>query len=106
MNQIKFDDLEFKKEWQYDNPVNGCFFHNGIIAGKMFYSEVGGEVEFCDAQQAVKILEKVFADAKFSGKSYGRIVDYSKVKKGTYSARKIFADKLKQLNDQYNCNNF
>jgi PAS domain S-box-containing protein len=99
----KFSDLNFDPAWQFENTNTNSYYTNGIFYGKLFFSSLGGDLVEEDVLQFADKLELVFRDGGFKFTRYIRIVDYSKVKAGKFSARKKYAEILKTLNEKYKC---
>jgi len=100
---ISYQNLEFRPEWQFENPSRNCYYHSGVIRGKVFYSKLGGIFEGDDAKKGLETFECVFRDAGIEGERYYRVTDYSDITGGTFQSRWEYSQTLKRLNKKYNC---
>lgn len=98
-----YRDLTFHPDWQFENPEHNCYYHSGIIKGKVFFSKLGGIFEGDDAKNGLDTFERVFHDAGLEGKRYYRIADYTDIVSGTFKSRWEYSQTLKRLNKKYNC---
>ena len=101
--RFSYDMLEFRTEWQFDDPDTGAYYHSGVIPGKLFFTSLGGEMQFEATQKAAVFVERVFAEGGLKNNEYIRIADYSAVTKASINARIFYAKILNRLNSQYNC---
>ena len=95
--------LEFRPEWQFDDPDTGAYYHSGVIPGKLFFTSLGGEGKLEDAQKAAAFVERVFVDGGLKNSDYIRIADYSAITKASINARVFYAKTINKLNTAYNC---
>jgi PAS domain S-box-containing protein len=100
---FSFQDLEFHPNWQFVNPEHKCYYHSGIIKGKVFFSKLGGLFEGDDAKNGLETFERVFRDAGLEGKRYYRVTDYTDITGGSFQSRWEYSQTLKRLNKKYNC---
>ncbi len=98
-----FDMLEFRPEWQFDDPVSGVYYHSAVIPGKLFYTSLGGDISPDAARKAIPYLERVFADRVLENTDYVRIADYSEVVRAAISTRLLYASTINRLNAEYSC---
>ena len=101
--RFSYDMLEFRPEWQFDDPGTGAYYHSGVIPGKLFFTSLGGEVHFEAAQKAAAFVERIFADGGLKNSDYIRIADYSAVTKASINARVFYAKTINRINAAYNC---
>jgi signal transduction histidine kinase/ActR/RegA family two-component response regulator len=97
------DMLEFRPEWQFDDPQTGVYYHSAVIPGKLFFTSLGGDISLNEAEKGIVYLERVFKDGMFSDSDYVRIADYSGVIKASINTRLLYANTLNRLNSFYNC---
>jgi two-component system, sensor histidine kinase len=100
---ITMDMVEFRPEWQYEEPGTGVYYRNGIIPGKLFITFLGGDIQIDSAKKALEALNKVFQSSVLQNCDYIRIADYSGVTKASISTRKLYANTLNSLNEKYHC---
>lgn len=97
-----FEQLEFRPEWQYEDPSKGLYYKSGVIPQKVFYSQIQIlNLESEDVKIGLPFLEQVFKDGVLKGSKYIRIADYTDVKKASLMARKDYTLAIKRLNKQY-----
>jgi two-component system, sensor histidine kinase len=101
---VTMDMVEFRPEWQFEDTESGVFYRNGVIPGKLFITFIGGDINLDSAKKAIDSLEKVFACGVLKNCDYIRIADYSAVTRASISTRKLYANTLNRLNEQYRCN--
>lgn len=101
---FSYDMLEFRPEWQFDDPETGVYYHSAAVPGKLFFTSLGGEIHTEVAQKGIPYIERVFADGVFDDCDYIRIADYSGVKKASINSRILYANTLNRLNSKYRCN--
>ncbi|MBU3953851.1 MAG: hypothetical protein KJ658_17080, partial [Proteobacteria bacterium] len=100
--EMRFDQLEFRPEWQYEGPPQGLSYRSGVIPGKIFYSQISTRhLQSEDVKMGMPFLEQVFKDGVLKGSDYIRIADYSGVKKSSLLGRRAYALALNRLNKQY-----
>ena len=102
-SSYSYDMLEFRPEWQFDDPVSGVYYHSAVIPGKLFFTSLGGDISPDVARKAIPYLERVFADRVLENTDYVRIADYSEVVRAAISARLLYASTINRLNAEYNC---
>ena len=102
-HRLSYDMLEFRPEWQFDDPVAGAYYHSAVIPGILFYSALGGDVQHETTLKVVPYLEKVFAGGFFDDSEYIRVVDYSGVTKASINSRILYAQTLNRLNSRHHC---
>ncbi len=102
-SRFSFDMLEFRPEWQFDDAGSGVYYHSGAIPGKLFFTSLGGDIQYAVAQKGIPYVERVFADGLFDGCEYIRIADYSGVHKASINSRILYANTLNGLNEKYRC---
>ncbi|NLD95246.1 MAG: PAS domain S-box protein, partial [Fibrobacter sp.] len=100
---FSYRDLEFHPDWQFENPEHNCYYHSGVIKGKVFFSKLGGLFEGDDAKNGLETFERVFHDAGLEGKRYYRVTDYTDITGGSFQSRWQYSQALKRLNEKYNC---
>ncbi|NTU97242.1 MAG: response regulator [Chlorobiaceae bacterium] len=100
---VTLEMVEFRPEWQYEDPLTGVFYRNGVIPGTLFVTFLGGNIELDSAKKALEALELVFKSGVLRNCDYIRIADYSAVTKASISTRKLYANTLNRLNDDYHC---
>jgi PAS domain S-box-containing protein len=100
---FSYQDLEFHPDWQFENPANNCYYHSGVIKGKVFFSKLGGIFEGDDAKNGLETFERVFRDAGIEGKRYYRVTDYTDITGGSFQSRWQYSQTLKRINKKYNC---
>ncbi len=99
---LNFAQLEFRPQWQYENPENGSWLKNGVIAQKIFYSKLHvGILDNEDIKEGMPSVEQVFKDGMFRGNDYIRIADYTGIKKLPLMARRSYIQALTQVNRNY-----
>ncbi len=103
-SRFSYDMLEFRPEWQFDDPDSGVYYHSAAIPGKLFFTSLGGDVNVSAAQKGIPYVERVFADGVFDNCDYVRIADYSGVNKASINSRLLYANTISRLNTEYNCN--
>jgi PAS domain S-box-containing protein len=101
--KYSYQDLIFHPDWQFENPATNCYYHSGIIKGKIFFSRLGGIFEGEDAKKGLETFERVFRDAEIEGKRYYRVTDYTDITGGSFQSRWEYSQTLKRLNKKYNC---
>ncbi len=100
---ITMDMVEFRPEWQFEDPETGVFYRNGVIPGKLFITFLGGDIQLESAKKAIETLNVLFQSNLLRNCDYIRIADYSAVIKASVSTRKLYANSLNSLNETYNC---
>ncbi|NTW10300.1 MAG: response regulator [Chlorobiaceae bacterium] len=100
---VTMDMVEFRPEWQFEEPGSGVFYRNGVIPGKLFITFIGGDIQLESAKKALDALERVFQSGVLRNCDYIRIADYSAVSKASIATRKLYANTLNRLNDDYHC---
>ncbi|NTV08191.1 MAG: hybrid sensor histidine kinase/response regulator, partial [Chlorobium limicola] len=102
-SSLTIEMVDFKEEWQFEDPQNGVFYKNGIIPQKLFLTLLGGDIQPESAKKAITVLERMFKSGVLTNCSYIRIADYTKVNKAPISTRLLYARELNRLNSAYNC---
>lgn len=102
--RLSYDMLEFRQEWQFDDPGAGVYYHSAAIPGKLFFTSLGGDITLSAAQKGIPYVERVFADGIFNGCDYVRIADYSGVNRASINSRLLYANTLNRLNAEYKSN--
>ncbi|NTW55712.1 MAG: response regulator [Chlorobiaceae bacterium] len=100
---ITMDMVEYRPEWQFEDPKTGVFYRNGVIPGKLFITFLGGDIQLESAKKAIETLNVLFQSNVLRNCDYIRIADYSAVIKASVSTRKLYANTLNSLNEEYNC---
>lgn len=100
---LLFKDIQFKPQWEYNNPETGFGYKSGVIPGKLFYSSLHGNINITDAKKATKTLYDIYETGSLKDTSPVRVVDYTGMKKSSLTARKYYAQALNDLNEKYNC---
>ncbi|ARM30566.1 response regulator [Prosthecochloris sp. HL-130-GSB] len=100
---LSYDMLEFRKEWQFDDPESGVYYRSGVIPGKIFFTALGGDVQYEVAEKVLPCIRQVFADGVLSDCEYIRIADYTDVQRASINARIMYARELNHLNREYRC---
>ncbi|ACD89771.1 histidine kinase [Chlorobium limicola DSM 245] len=103
VDSLTIEMVEFKEEWQFEDPQTGVFYKNGIIPQKLFFTLLGGDIQPESAKKAIAVLESVFKSGVLSNCAYIRIADYTKVTKAPISTRILYAKELNRLNSAFNC---
>lgn len=101
--QFAYANLEFKPEWQYENPKTGVFYSNAVIPHRLFFSSISGPIELESTTEAIDILERLFDSGVLDNCSYIRIADYSGVVKASFNSRLLYANALNRLHRRHNC---
>jgi len=100
---LRYDMLEFRPEWQFDDPDSGAYYHSGVVVNKLFFTSLGGDIEYEVAEKALAFVRKLFSDGVLRDCEYIRIADYSGVSKATINSRILYANTLNKLTEEYNC---
>ncbi len=79
VGSLTIEMVEFKEEWQFEDPQTGVFYKNGIIPQKLFLTLLGGDIQPESAKKAIAALESMFKSGVLSNCAYIRIADYTKV---------------------------
>jgi len=103
VGSLTIEMVEFKEEWQFEDPQTGVFYKNGIIPQKLFLTLLGGDIQPDNAKKAITVLESMFKSGVLSNCTYIRIADYTKVTKAPINTRILYAKELNRLNSAYNC---
>jgi len=103
VGSLTIEMVEFKEEWQFEDPQTGVFYKNGIIPQKLFLTLLGGDIQPENAKKAITVLESMFKSGVLSNCTYIRIADYTKVTKAPINTRILYAKELNRLNSAYNC---
>lgn len=103
VHKISVNDLEFKPEWQYENPQTGAQYRSGVIPGKVFYSLLSGDISQEDAVKGGEFVKLVFQEGEFANTRYIRIADYSRMQKASLAAKQSYAQLIKNLNEEFDC---
>ncbi len=101
--RIRYDGLEFRPEWQFDDPESGVYYHSGVIPGKVFFTSLGGDMQYEVAEKVIPCIQRLFADGVLRDCEYIRIADYSGVVKASINTRILYANALNRFNEEYNC---
>lgn len=101
-SRIGYEMLEFRPEWQFDDPKTGAYYHSAVIPGKLFFTSLGGDIQTETVQNTIPFIERVFADGMLENCEYIRIADYSEVTKASINARILYAGTINRLNTSYN----
>ena len=100
---FSYEMLEFRPEWQFDDQETGAYYHSAVVPGKLFFTSLGGDVQYEVVQKTVPFIERVFADGVLKNCDYIRIADYSGVTKAGINARILYASTINRLNAANNC---
>ncbi len=103
MEELGFEHIQFKPEWEYVNSATGFEYKSGVIPGKLIYSSLRGNVDAVDAEDAVKTLADMYEFGSMRGATPIRVADYSGVDRAPLAARKQYARLIQGLNEEYNC---
>jgi signal transduction histidine kinase/ActR/RegA family two-component response regulator len=101
--QFSYSHLQFKPEWQYENPLTGVTYRNAVIPQKLFFSSISGVIELESTKEAITILERLFKSGVLDNCIYIRIVDYSGIRKASFNSRLLYANTLNRLHDEHGC---
>ncbi len=97
------DDLFFDPHWEYQNSKTGFRIKSGIVAGRLLFTEISGDISLDDIRKAGEILDDICITGTFSGRSPVVAVDYTGVKKSSLAVRKYYTQILDSMNFKYNC---
>ncbi|MCK5147652.1 response regulator [bacterium] len=97
-----FTNIQFKPEWEYNNPETGFGYKSGVIPGELFFSTLQGNINITDTEIAAETLTYVYETGCLKDTSPIRIADYTGVKKSSLAARKYYAKTINELNTKYN----
>ncbi len=100
---LRFEDIQFKPEWEYTNPDTGFNTLSGVIPGVLFYSALRGNIDITDTMSASGTFYNIYENGSLKDTSPLRVADYTDVKKASLAARKHYAHLLNELNEKYNC---
>lgn len=101
-DELSFEQLEFRPQWQYEDPEKGFYYKNGVIPKKIFYSSVRSpNLQSEEVEAAMPFLEQIFKDGVLEGSEYIRISDYTGLKKTSLMVRRAYALALNRLNKEY-----
>ena len=100
--RIGYEMLEFRPEWQFDDPKTGVYYHSAVIPGKLFFTSLGGDMQSETVQKTIPFIERVFVEGMLENCEYIRIADYSEVTKASINARILYAGTINRLNASHN----
>ncbi len=100
---FSFAAIEFRPEWEYDNPNSDAYYRSGVIPGKLLYSELRGYLSVEDIRAIIDTLGNVYVNGSISGEEYIRIADYSAIERISIPSRKLYTRALNRLNKIHNC---
>ncbi len=104
MKKLSFSNVEFNKQWEYQNTQGNVYFRVGVIKKSLFYVFLGGKVEESDSYKIEEVIERVIVDGRFKNTSHFRIVDFDKDVKISFFARKHLMKTFRRIYSEYNCN--
>lgn len=99
---ITYDDFIFHPDWQIEKTSTNFYYKNGVIPGKIFFSELGGNITTKEVEEALPQIKKAFIEGEFENTTYIRIVDYSHVENASIQARRKYGQFLTDLNESHN----
>ncbi len=100
---LRRDDLDFRNDWEFHDRATGFSYRNGVISGRLFFSQINGKALPRHVEKIRPILESVYGDGGFTGQHFFRVVDYENVDKTSFFVRRDYARLLNTLNQHYNC---
>lgn len=95
------DDLITKPEWNIKTDRSEVIY--GIINQKIFYTSLAGTFYDEDIPSIGHRIEKVLEAGEFSGRSYIRIADYSKLHKIKLHPRRLYGKAVDGANKKLHC---
>jgi len=101
--RFSFKAIDFRPEWEYDNPNSDAYYRSGVIPGKLLYSELRGYLSLEDIRAIIETLGNVYANGAMSGKKFIRIADYSAIERISIPSRKLYTKALNRLNKIHDC---
>ncbi len=102
-SEFNISAIEFRPEWEYDNPDSDANYRSGVISGKLLYSELRGYLSEEDIRAIIDTLGNVYVNGSISGTEFIRIADYSAIGKISIPSRKLYTKALNRLNKIHNC---
>jgi signal transduction histidine kinase/CheY-like chemotaxis protein len=99
---LHYDMIEFRPDWQYEDPDTGVYYRSGIIPEKLFFTSLGGEIHQEATESIIGVLQHIFESGVLSNCTYIRIADYSGVEKASINSRILYANTLNRLSREYN----
>jgi len=100
--KMSYSNLIFSPDWTYERPGNGFRYRNGVIPGKVLFSDTSGKVDEQDVSSLFEPMKQAITQGELAGKDYFRVVDYSKMSKTSYAVRKAYARMINKVNAQLN----
>ncbi len=97
---ILYSNLVFSPGWTYERPGNGFQYRNGIIPGKVLFSDTLGKVDEQDIPKLSEPMALAMTQGQLAGKDYYRIVDYSNMSETSYAVRKAYGLMIKRVNQK------
>ncbi len=103
IRKYRYEMLEFKPEWQYENSEKKISYKSGVIKGEVFFSQIqAAHLSYEDFCQIAPYFEKVFEDGMLTNSNYIRIADYTKMQNSSIKLRKEYTKMQIRLNEKYN----
>ncbi|MEA3265828.1 MAG: PAS domain S-box protein, partial [Candidatus Fermentibacteria bacterium] len=102
-NEFNLATIEFKPEWEYNNPDSDAYYRSGVVPGKLLYSELRGYLTENDIRAIIDTLSNVYVNGSISGTEFIRIADYSAIQRISIPSRKLYTKALNRLNKIHNC---
>lgn len=100
---LRFEDIQFRSEWEFSNPKTGFYYKAGVIHGRLLYTLLSGDVNITDVDNMISILDKIYNEGLLENHSYFRIAEFYKTAKLPYAARKKYARALNNIDAKHNC---
>ncbi len=100
---VSLKNVIFKPEWEFNNPETGFCYKNGVIAGRVLYSSLTGEINSADIEKMIDIFDKIYSQGLLSNKGYFRVAKFSQDMKMPYTLRKKYAKALNEIDKKHNC---
>jgi len=96
---------ETKDEWKYYSEEYGFDFYK--ISDDIIFNTAFGVLKENNVDVFINTLERLIIESGFkSNKSYYRISDWSQMDRSNWNAKKIYSDKMEELNKKYPCKLF
>jgi len=100
-NYFRFEDLVFKKEWEYQ--TNSVLIRFGIIPHRLIYSEYKGKINLDITQWGLKTTESFYQDGLICpDDTLYRVSDFSQLTNVSWKVRSKYVAGLKYLKKKYN----
>jgi len=102
-SDFSINEVIFSSEWEFINPENGFRYRNGIVPGKLLYTEVSGNPDMQDIKAATEIRELCMQQADFYDLVYINIINF--VSDADLSIRALwqYKEMLVKLDEKYSC---